>query len=83
VRGHAVALTQQEFELLRVLVTGGGDVWTREMLLERAWRHDPYVTVGTIDAVIAALRGKIERNPHEPAFIRSIGDSNYTFAGGD
>jgi DNA-binding response OmpR family regulator len=83
VRGHAVALTQQEFELLRVLVTGGGDVWTREMLLECAWRHDPYVTVRTIDAVIAALRGKIERDPREPAFIRSIGDSSYTFDGGD
>jgi len=83
VRGHAVSLTPQEFELLRVLVTGAGLVWTREMLLERAWRQDAYVTVRTIDAVIAKLRGKIERDPRQPAFIRSVGDSSYTFAGAD
>ena len=80
VRGHAVALTDQEFELLRVLVGGGGFVWSREMLIESAWRHDSYVTAATVDAVVASIRRKIEHDVHTPQFILSAGDSGYRFA---
>jgi DNA-binding response OmpR family regulator len=80
VRGHAVALTDQEFELLRVLVAGGGFVWSREMLIEGAWRHDAYVTAATVDAVVASIRRKIERDALAPQFILSAGDSGYRFA---
>jgi DNA-binding response OmpR family regulator len=79
VRGHAVALTNQEFDLLRVLVHGRGLVWSREMLLQSAWKHDPYVTVGTVDAVVAAIRRKIERDARDPQFLSSDGDSGYRF----
>ena len=75
-----MALTNQEFELLRVLVAGGGLVWTRERLIERAWRHDPYVTAATVDAVVASIRRKIERDVHAPRCILSAGDAGYTFA---
>jgi DNA-binding response OmpR family regulator len=80
VRGHAVALTNQEFDLLQVMVSGRGIVWSRERLIERAWKHDSYVTVATVDVVIAALRRKIERDEHDPQFILSAGDSSYRFA---
>lgn len=80
VRGHAVALTDQEFDLLRVLVAGGGFVWSRELLIESAWRHDSYVTAATVDAVIASIRCKIERDVHAPQFILGAGDSGYRFA---
>jgi DNA-binding response OmpR family regulator len=79
VRGHAVALTHQEFELLLVLVSGLGNVLTRERLIKSAWTHDPYVTVATVDAVVAALRRKIERNALDPEFILGAGDAGYRF----
>jgi DNA-binding response OmpR family regulator len=79
VRGHAVALTDQEFELLRVLVNGGGFVWSREMLIESAWRHDSYVTAATVDAVVASLRRKIERDVDAPQFILAAGAAGYRF----
>ena len=79
VRGHAVALTQQEFDLLRVLVSGLGRVWSREHLIQSAWTHDSYVTVATVDAVVGALRRKIERAPHDPEFILGASDSGYRF----
>jgi DNA-binding response OmpR family regulator len=80
VGGHAVALTDQEFELLRVLVAGGGFVWSRETLIERAWRHDSYVTAATVDVVVASIRRKIERDVHAPRFILSAGDAGYRFS---
>jgi two-component system, OmpR family, response regulator VicR len=80
VRGHAVALTHQEFDLLRVLVSGLGRVWSREHLIKSAWTHDAYVTVATVDAVVAALRRKIERNAHAPEFILDASDGAYSFA---
>jgi DNA-binding response OmpR family regulator len=80
VGGHGVALTDQEFELLRVLVAGGGFVWSRELLIELAWRHDSYVTAATVDAVVASIRRKIERDVDAPRFILSAGDAGYRFA---
>jgi DNA-binding response OmpR family regulator len=77
VRGHPIALTNQEFELLQVLVSGSGTVWSRERLIESAWKHDSYVTVGTVDAVVAALRRKIERVAHDPEVILSAGTAGY------
>ena len=80
VRGHAVALTNQEFDLLSVLVTGRDLVWSREMLIETAWKDDPYVTVRTVDAVVASLRRKIEHDARYPTLLRSIGSAGYRIA---
>jgi DNA-binding response OmpR family regulator len=77
VRGHQVALTNQEFELLRVLVSSAGTVWSRERLIESAWKHDSYVTVGTVDVVVAALRRKIERDAHDPEVILGAATAGY------
>ena len=78
--GDAVALTGQEFELLRVLVHGADFVWSRERLIEGAWRHDSYVTTATVDAVVDSIRRKIERDALAPQFIVGAGEAGYRFA---
>ena len=80
VHGDAVALTGQEFELLRVLVAGADFVWSRERLIEGAWRHDAYVTAATVDAVVDSIRRKIERDALAPQFIVGAGEAGYRFA---
>ena len=77
VRGHAVALTHQEFDLLRLLVTNRDIVWSRAMLLDAAWKDDPYVTVKTVDVVVAAVRRKIELDPANPQLILGTAHSGY------
>jgi DNA-binding response OmpR family regulator len=79
VRGHAVALTHQEFDLLRILVTNRDIALDRAWLLEAAWKEDPYVTVRTVDAVIGALRKKVERDAENPEFILGTAHSGYRF----
>jgi DNA-binding response OmpR family regulator len=83
VRGHAVALTDQEFDLVCVLASGQGVALSREQLLHSAWTHDSYATVATVDAVVAALRRKIEVDAHDPRFILGTGDSGYRLADAD
>jgi len=77
VRGHAVALTNQEFDLLQALVSGAGSVWSRERLIERAWQRDCYATNATVDVVVASLRRKIERDAHCPEVIIGAGAGGY------
>jgi DNA-binding response OmpR family regulator len=83
VRGHAVALTNQEFDLLRALVSRAGIAATRERLIESAWTHDSYVTVATVDVVVAMLRRKIERDARDPEFILGAAEAGYRFVDAD
>jgi DNA-binding response OmpR family regulator len=80
VRGHAVALTHQEFDLLQLLVTNRDVVWSRAMLLDAAWKGDPYVTVRTVEVVVAAVRQKIEIDPANPQLILGTAQSGYWLA---
>ena len=66
VRGEAVELTRQEFDLLLQLAARPGRVFSRAALVESVWKDDAYVTERTVDTVISRLRRKIERDPHDP-----------------
>jgi DNA-binding response OmpR family regulator len=47
------------------------------MLLDGAWKDDPYVTVKTVDVVVAAVRRKIELDPANPQLILGTAQSGY------
>jgi DNA-binding response OmpR family regulator len=71
VRGSRIELTKQEFDLLYMLASRPGAVFTRAALLEQVWSEDTYVTDRTVDTVISRLRRKIERDPQ---FVRDVGE---------
>src|SRR5262249_128303 len=49
--GRIVDLTKQEFELLRLLLSRPGIVFSREALLSKVWGGDTHVTIRTVDTV--------------------------------
>jgi DNA-binding response OmpR family regulator len=55
-----VDLRTQEFELLAVLATQPGRVFSREQLLQKAWGFDFYGQTRTVDVHVAHLRKKLE-----------------------
>lgn len=57
--GEVVALTKTELELLKLLLSSRGKVFTREQLLKSVWPENVIVTVRTVDVNIARLRKKI------------------------
>lgn len=78
-QGAALSLTATEFRLLEFLMTRPGVVFSREQLLDSVWGHDRAVTDRTVDVYILRLRQKIEQDPTNPLYIRSVRGFGYSF----
>jgi two-component system, OmpR family, alkaline phosphatase synthesis response regulator PhoP len=79
VRGSEVELTKQEFDLLYLLATHPGIVFSREAMLQRVWHGDTFVTERTVDTVVSRLRRKIERDAQDPELLLTAWGVGYKF----
>jgi DNA-binding response OmpR family regulator len=79
VRGREVQLTFVEFELLRVLASSPGRVFSRRQLLERLRGDADYREPRTIDVHVRHLREKLEQDPREPQLILTVRGVGYRF----
>lgn len=79
VKGREVALTSREFNLLSLLASNPGKVYSREELLEEIWGDDYSGDVRTVDVHIRHLREKIEEFPAEPNIILTVWGAGYKF----
>jgi DNA-binding response OmpR family regulator len=77
--GGPVPLTAKEFDLLLCFAEHPGRVFTRSQLLDLVWgySHDGYGH--TVNSHINRLRGKIERDPAAPRFVRTVWGVGYQF----
>ena len=80
VRGHLVDLTKQEFDVLYVLASRRGIVFSRTGLMAKVWGGDTYITERTVDSVVSRLRRKVERDPDDPELILTAWGVGYKFA---
>lgn len=76
-RGRRVNLRFKEYELLRLLVTNPGRVYTRNALLSSIWGYDYFGGTRTVDVHIRRLRSKIEDSDH--SYIETIWNVGYRF----
>jgi DNA-binding response OmpR family regulator len=81
VNGEPVELTAREFELMWYFVSHPGRVFRRSELLDAVWGygHDGYEH--TVNSHINRLRGKIEHNPAEPYYLKTVWGVGYKFCG--
>ncbi len=79
IRGERVQLTYVEFELLRILASHPGRVYSRRMLLEALWGGADYREPRTIDVHVRHLREKLELDPAEPEYILTVRGVGYRF----
>jgi len=82
VRGDPVQLTFVEFELLALLASNPGVVYSRRQLLERLRGGADYREPRTIDVHVRHLREKIELEPREPELILTVRGAGYRFRDG-
>jgi DNA-binding response OmpR family regulator len=80
VRGRDVELTNQEFNLLLLLASHPGIVFSREALLSKIWKGDTFVTVRSVDTLVKRLRHKIEADPANPALVLTQWGVGYKLA---
>ncbi len=77
--GKTVELTPKEFDLLALMARAPDRVFTREMLLSQVWGFDYLGDGRTVDVHIGTLRKKIERDPGNPRYIKTIWRVGYKF----
>ena len=82
VRGVPIQLTFVEFELLALLASEPGIVFSRRQLLERIRGSADYREPRTIDVHVRHLREKIERDAREPELILTVRGAGYRFRDG-
>jgi DNA-binding response OmpR family regulator len=80
VRGSDVPLTNQEFQLLHLLATHPGIVFSREALLSRIWKNETFVTDRSVDTLVKRLRHKIEADAANPRLVLTVWGVGYKFA---
>ena len=59
VAGEAVAFSKKEFEILNLLASSPGHIFSREDLINELWKDAPYVLDRTVDVHIARIRSKL------------------------
>lgn len=72
VRGDQIALTPTEFGLLRVMLQSPGQAFSRAQLIERAFGNDFEGFERNVDVHINSLRKKIEDQPADPNYIKTV-----------
>ena len=84
VLGHRVhrsdrelALSATEFRLLHELASRPGQVFTRELLLDRVWGYDYLGDSRLVDMAVKRLRDKIEDDPREPRIVTTVRGVGY------
>jgi DNA-binding response OmpR family regulator len=78
--GRDIDLTAHEFDLLYLLASNRGIVFSREALVQRVWGSDTHITVRSVDTLIKRLRKKLEDEAAEPRLILTVWGTGYKFA---
>ena len=77
--GEILSLTNMEFELLELLLSSPGTLFSRDDILKHLRGIEAKIFSRSIDILISRLRQKIEANPKDPKFIKTIWGKGYMF----
>jgi DNA-binding response OmpR family regulator len=78
--GGTVDLTVKEFDLLALFARNPGRTYSRANLLTLLWSDQFEGYEHTVNSHINRLRGKIERDPGHPVYLRTVWGVGYRFA---
>ena len=81
IAGKEYNITVKEFEVLDLLASNPGKVYSRDKLLELIWGLDYPGGSRTVDVHVRRLREKIEEQPSEPKYVQTKWGVGYYFHG--
>lgn len=81
-KNEPLDLTTLEFELLATFLSYPGRVWNRSQLIDKLWGSDFFGDERVVDTHIARLRKKIEPDPSNPTFVKTVIGVGYKFEDG-
>ena len=77
--GQVIELQPREFDLLVFLAQHPGRAVTRDQILDQVWGDESFVSDRSVDRCITGLRKKIETDPRQPKWIRTLHRVGYRF----
>ena len=75
--GEPVNLTPIEYDILRLLITHPGQVFSPREIYEQVWHDIPLGSDNTVAVHIRHLREKLEINPAEPRYLKVVWGQGY------
>ena len=75
-------LTDREFELLLMLARNRGRAVGRDWLFEEVWGYDAELGIKTLAVYIRRVRMKVEADPDNPKFIKTVRGFGYKMTDG-
>jgi DNA-binding response OmpR family regulator len=81
IQGQVIDLTPTEFRLLEVMAEEPGRAFSRLEILDRVFGYDFEGFERTIDVHVKNLRKKVERDPRQPIYIKTVYGVGYRFEG--
>jgi DNA-binding response OmpR family regulator len=79
-RDRTIALSPKEYDLLRLLASSPGRVFTTQEILNELWPESPYATGQDVQKYVYLLRRKVERDPKNPQFVLTSRGFGYRLA---
>jgi DNA-binding response OmpR family regulator len=77
--GKVIELTAKEFDLLALLAAHPGRAYSRQELLDIVWGYQFDGYDHTVNSHINRLRSKLETNPSDPKYIKTVWGVGYRF----
>jgi DNA-binding response OmpR family regulator len=82
-KGKEVLLTGGEYELLALISSVPGKKWDRDEIVQHLRGHDSNIYSRSVDILVSRLRAKLEADPKNPQWIKTVWGMGYVFAEGD
>jgi two-component system alkaline phosphatase synthesis response regulator PhoP len=79
--GAPVELTAKEFDVLALLASHPGRVYSREQIMRHLWNGEFFGEARAADVHIQHVRKKIEPDPKNPRYVQTVRGAGYKFTG--
>jgi len=76
-RGEEIRLTSKEYEILRLFLSHPKRAYSKEQIYRLVWQDDYYGDVNAIQVHISRLRDKIEDDPGNPRYVKTVWGIGY------
>jgi DNA-binding response OmpR family regulator len=80
VDGESVELTAKEFDVLSLLASHPGRVYSREQIMRHLWNGEFFGEARAADVHVQHIRKKIEPDPKDPRYVQTVRGAGYKFA---
>lgn len=82
-KDRIISLSPKEYELLKLLASQPGRVFSHQEIIAEVWQNKPFITSSDVTKYIYLLREKLEENPDNPQYIVTVRGFGYKLAPAD